>query len=262
MSDPTHVRCYESAPSGRLAFRFAREELLVQLSGMPNGNPSRVVMILFVCFTMVLPVQAGMTVYGLNDVYRIRLEELSFFIVLLLTCSFIFKLVWNHATKGFSFLPRLKFLQALCMSLIFGLTTLLILTMISGIREVLSPGVWRKQGTSYRLNDPSQEPARRKALEQLREALFDYARHRGGDFPPHDFVAEIPSRLWESPDQLGTHYYYFGGLKTNAPSRLLAMEPPIFGEHRFVLMTSGEIEKLSAREIRQWDQWLTQDERR
>ena len=48
---------------------------------------------------------------------------------------------------------------------------LLILTMISGIREVLTPGAWRRQGSSYRLNDPSQESARRRSLEQLRASL-------------------------------------------------------------------------------------------
>src|SRR6185503_14225828 len=74
-----------------------------------------------------------------RDIYRLRLEEISFFIVLLFVCSFGLKLVWNYAFKGFNFVPRLKFVQAFCVSLLFGVLMLLILTMISGIREVLTP---------------------------------------------------------------------------------------------------------------------------
>src|SRR6185503_8361956 len=165
-----------------------------------------------------------------RDIYRLRLEEISFFIVLLFVCSFGLKLVWNYAFKGFNFVPRLKFVQAFCVSLLFGVLMLLILTMISGIREVLTPDAWRHQGTSYRLNDPAQEPARRRSLEYLRGALFAFARTHEGRFPANDFVAEISDKVWESPDQFGTHYVYFGGLKTNDVGAVLAVEPLTFGD--------------------------------
>ncbi len=204
------------------------------------------------CLAGLVPVPtsyAGMTVYGLRDVYRLRFEEISFFIVLLVVCSFLFKLLWNHAVKGFGFLPRINFRQSLCLAVLFGLVMLLILAMISGIREVLTPGAWRRQGSSYRLNDPSQEPTRRRSFEQLRVALFEYARTRDGQFPPHDFVPEIPEKIWESPDQLGSHYIYSGGFTTNDLERVLAVEPINFGEPRFVLLTSGRIEQLSGKAI-------------
>lgn len=192
---------------------------------------------------------AGMTVYGLRDISRLRLEEISFFIVLLVVCTFALKLLWNHAFKGIAAVPRLRFVQAFSVALLLGLAMLLILTMISGIREVLTPEAWRHQGTSYRLNAPSQEAARRRALEQLRTALFDYARVHDGKFPAHDFVPEITEKLWESPDQLGSHYMYSGGLTTNELRALLAIEPPNFGDRRFVLRVSGRIEALSKSEI-------------
>jgi hypothetical protein len=200
-------------------------------------------------FASTLSAHAGMTVYGLNDVYRLRLEEISFFVFLLVLASFLFQLLWNHAIKGFDFLPRLKFRQALCISVLFGLTMLLVLAMISGIREVLTPGAWRRQGSSYRLNDPAQEPARRRSLEHLRGALLDYARTHEGRFPAHDFVPDISEKLWESPDQPGSHYIYSGGLTTNDPGALLAVEPPDFGDQRFVLLTSGDIQLLSNQDI-------------
>jgi hypothetical protein len=193
--------------------------------------------------------QAGMTVYSLRDIYRLRLQEISFFLVMLLGCAFLLKLLWNHAFKAMPSVPRLGFMQASCLALLLGLTMLLLLTIISGIREVLTPGAWRHQGTSYRLNDQAQEPARRRGLEQLRSALFDYARAHGGKFPANDFVPEITDKLWEAPDQLGSHYVYSGGLTTNHPGALLAIEPVNFGDRRFGLTVSGEIHLFSQTEI-------------
>jgi hypothetical protein len=210
----------------------------------------QVVLVFTASVVTVTSAHAGMTVYGLRDVVRLRLEEISFFVVLLVACSFVFQLLWNFAFKGFKAIPRLKFPQALCLALLFGLVMLLILTMISGIREVLTPGAWRKQGTSYRLNDPAQEPARRRSLEHLRGALFDYARAHEGKFPAHDFVPEISDKIWESPDQFGSHYIYSGGLTTNDVGALLAVEPLNFGDQRFVLLTSGDIKMLSDADIR------------
>jgi len=211
--------------------------------------PVLIYAIALLVFAPTLSAHAGMTVYGLRDIYRLRLEEISFFIVLLLVCAFFIKVIWNYAVKGFAFLPKLKFLQSLCLSILFGLLTLLILTMISGIREVLTPEAWRKQGSSYRLNASSQEPVRRRGMEQLRSALFDYSKQHDGHFPASDFGSEIAEKLWEAPDQIGTHYIYSGGLTTNDTERALALEPLNFGDQRFVLFVSGELRSLSKSEI-------------
>jgi hypothetical protein len=199
-----------------------------------------------------LPAHAGMTVYGLRDVYRLRFQELSFFLLLFLVCTLALKFLWNHAVKGFPSLPRLKFFQAGALALLLGLVMLVILTMISGIREVLTPGAWRHQGTSYRLNDPAQEPARQRSLEHLRSALFQYAATHDGKFPANDFTPEIADKLWESPEQNGTHYIYSGGLTTGYTNGLLAIEPLAFGESRFVLLTDGKIERRSHADIEAW----------
>jgi len=205
--------------------------------------------IVYLLLRIVPSAHAGMTVYGLRDMYRLRLEDISFFLLLLVGSALLLRVLWNYAAKGFSFLPRLKFLQAFALALLLGLVMLVILTMISGIREVLTPEAWRHQGTSYRLNDPAQEPTRRRSLEHLRGALFQYALTHGGRFPKSDFTPEIPDKLWESPDQSGSHYIYAGPLSTNTPEALLAVEPPNFGDVRFVLRVSGEIEKVSNEEI-------------
>jgi len=192
---------------------------------------------------------AGMTAYGLRDIYRLRLEEISFFVVLLLASVFMVKFLWNHAFQNSPRVPRLRFTQAACLTILFGLSTLLVLTMISGIREVLTPEAWRHQGTSYRLNAPGHEPVRKRSLEHLRTALLDYSRSHGGQFPPHDFGPEINAKLWESPDELGTRYLYTGGLTTNDTETFLAVEPPNFGDRRLVLRVSGIIEFLTQAEV-------------
>src|SRR5689334_8361939 len=74
---------------------------------------------------------AGMTVYDLNDVVRLRLEDISFFVVLLLVCGLGVKLLWNSFAKDFQRLPRLTFLRALSLTGLLGLAMLLVLVMIS-----------------------------------------------------------------------------------------------------------------------------------
>jgi len=173
----------------------------------------------------------------------------SFFIFLLFLCAFLFQITWNYAAKGFRAIPRLNYWRALSLSFLLGLAMLLILTMISGIREVLTPGAWRKQGSTYRLNDPAQEPVRRRSIEHLRAALFDYARMHDGKFPPNDFVPEIPEKIWEAPDESGSHYVYHAGFTTNDVNVLVAIEPPNFGESRFAIGGSGHVVSVNAQDI-------------
>ena len=87
---------------------------------------------------------------------------------------------------------------------------LLVLSMISGARELLTPGAWQRQGTAYKLNTSASETERRAHLETLRVALFDYAKAHDGAFPPHDFAPEIPESTWQSPDRYRSHFVYLG----------------------------------------------------
>ncbi|MFT4547621.1 MAG: hypothetical protein ACI8XO_002885 [Verrucomicrobiales bacterium] len=199
-------------------------------------------------------VSAGMTVYGLNDFYRMRLEELSFFLVLMLICTIAFRYLWNTVAKDLAWLPQLGWKQATSLSVLLGVLMLLILTMISGIREVLTPEAWRKQGTAYRLDSAEQEPVRKRSVEQLRAGLFAFAEANGGHFPKHDFSEEIADKLWDAPDRDHSRYIYFPG-KQRTPadgvgSSLLAIEPTPFGSVRFGILTSGELRRFTATEIR------------
>lgn len=201
-------------------------------------------------FFSAIPAWAGMPSYDLTDMARLRFQEISFFVVLFLACGGLLWFLWNYVAKGIPGLPRLEFKRALGLMLILSLGMLLVLSMISGARELLTPGAWRKQGSTYQVNDAASEPLRRQAMELLRSALMTYARDHEGAFPPHDYTPEIPEHLWRAPDAGGTRFIYVGGKLTNEPPKLLACEPAHFREPRFVLTTDGKIQQLDNARVR------------
>ena len=145
-----------------------------------------------------------MTVYDLTDVARLRLEDISFFAFVLLLATLGIRFLWNSLAKDFARLPRLSFLKALSLTGLLSLLMLLILVMISGARELLTPGAWYRQGSHYRPNDVGNREMRRQSMEGLRAALMQYANAHAGRFPPHDYVSEVSTKLWEAPDSSGT----------------------------------------------------------
>ncbi len=113
--------------------------------------------------------KAGMTVITLTDIARIRLDALSFFIFAYLVICWLVKLLWNHLAKTFTSMPRLDYRRALGLLFLSGLLFYVVLTMISGARELLTPGAWEKQGVGYRLRGNGKEVSK----EQRRTSLHD-----------------------------------------------------------------------------------------
>ena len=97
--------------------------------------------------------------------------------------------------------------------------------------------------------DPT-EPARTVALERLRAALWTYARGHGGRLPADDKVAEIPDELWSVPDPTGLRYVYEGGREIDRGAAPVAYEPGIYGPTRLVLLSNGEVRRMTLAEIR------------
>jgi hypothetical protein len=193
--------------------------------------------------------RAGMTVYDLTDVARLRLEDISFFGFLLLIATLGIRFLWNFLAKDFTRLPRLTFMKALSLTALLSLSMLLVLVMISGARELLTPGAWSRQGSHYRPNDVGNAEQRQQSIEALRSALVQYAHNHNGQFPPHDYITEIPTRSWEAPDSSGTRYIYFAGLTLDRTNSLLFCEPQNFGDERLVVFADGKIQKLKTDEI-------------
>jgi hypothetical protein len=199
------------------------------------------------------------------------LQVISFCIVLSLVLAFVFQRCWNRLAQDFRAMPPLSYRNSVGVIIVASLFCGLILTMISGARELMTPGAWKKVGTHYELVDPKTAPTpipdhiRKRGMEQFRDALWQHARAHDGSLPEDPFRGGLPETFWRSPDETGTPYgYILRGTKkvaslipsesTTMPSQdsgtyVLAYEPKTFGDTRYVLFSSGAVVKMTAKEL-------------
>ena len=125
------------------------------------------------------PVWAGMPTPVVTDYVRtvrlsesaeLRVQAISFFLVVLLAMGLVVRWLWNSSRKDFPRLPRIAYSKSLGLVLCWGLLFLVVLTMIAATRELMTPGSWQKKGLLYQVTDapraaPQQEP---QAPEQQR----------------------------------------------------------------------------------------------
>src|SRR5438309_1420396 len=116
------------------------------------GSPNRVITIV-ICLTLLAPpvAYAGMPSLTLTDVGRMRAQTISFFLFGFLLSAWLIQRLWNYLRKDFTILPRLTYGKAVGMVSLWGLLFVLVLTMISGARELMTPGAWKKSGFTYKL---------------------------------------------------------------------------------------------------------------
>jgi hypothetical protein len=191
-------------------------------------------------------------VFRLTDAASERLQAISFFVVGVLAAAGAVQFLWNRLRKDFVTLPRLSYGRALCGVILWGLVSVVVLTMISGARELMTPGAWKKQGFTYRLAEqPAEagtEPSadtRRRNLEQLRAALWHFAALHEGRFPERGRVPGFDPSIWLDPES-GVPYLYATGLRADTHRRLLACEPESDHAERWVLFTNSEISLLDS----------------
>ena len=211
-------------------------------------------------FLLCLPAQAGMTVITLTDAARARLDVLSFFLVAYLLLGLAVKALWNSLAKSFERMPRLTYRRALALLLLSGLFLYVILTMISGARELLTPGAWEKQGVGYRLREDSgkdeSKDERKQRLTKLRDLIWAHAERNKGKAPLGPFTGEVPLEAWRIAD--GNFYAYLKPETVGAGHEILVYEPASAGARRFILFTDGSIEdwaegKLNSELKRLWE---------
>jgi len=125
--------------------------------------------------------------------------------------------------------------------------------MISGARELLTPGAWERDGSVYKLagrETVASEPERRAALMTLKKTLWDYAAAHGGAFPPAANGGDIPASAWETPDISRIHYLYVPDRRADGSDRPVAYEPAVFRLPRLVLCADGQIRGMNEAELR------------
>jgi hypothetical protein len=182
---------------------------------------------------------------------------ISFFLLGLLACAGVIRWIWNGLRKDLPVLPRLSYGRALGIIVLWGLLFVLVLTMISGARELMTPGAWEKKGLTYKLVEPplieKQITARVEAISRLGDQLVSHAKGHGDAFPDTDHAGKIAEALWHVPSPPGGRYVYVGGLLADWENgrwrSLLAYEPDSVGPDRLVLMTDGSVQWMPATEI-------------
>ena len=202
---------------------------------------------------------AGMPSLTLGDVKRalapsslslMRLEVISFFGLGFLAFAWAIQLLWNSLRKDFTRLPRLSYGKAVGLLGLWGLLFILVLTMISGARELMTPGAWEKQGPTYRLVQDKPSAAEREiterheAIERLRDALVRYALAHDRHYPPLEEAGRsIPEPLWRMPG--GGRYVYRGGplpVEDSPGSSIpVVHESEAVGPDRLVAMPDGSV---------------------
>ncbi len=205
------------------------------------------------------PAAAGMPSVSLTDAASLRLQSISFFLFLFLGSALIVRWLWNSFRTDFPRLPHLSYPKALGLVGLWGLLFVLVLTMISGARELMTPGAWKKGGATYSLADepkpeqvqPPPEPSeatRRERLRNLFHALAAHAVSHEGRYPPPNDTA-IAAHLWKTPHNSTAPYIYLSGRTTADPGRVLACEPEVFREWRLVLFTNGDVRRMTSEEL-------------
>jgi hypothetical protein len=206
---------------------------------------------------------AGMPSVNLADWAVLRVETISFFLVVLLGSAAVVRWLWNTLAADFPRLPRLTYRRALAAVVLWGLLLAVVLTMIAGSRELLTPGAWQKHGLLYKVVSPAAPKQsisedknnlnqRRQHLAALQKALWAYAATHAGEFPAESEPA-VEASLWEMPGTGGMRYLYVSGKKAEELADFhepLACEPEIYGPNRLVLTTDGHVVEMTSTELR------------
>jgi hypothetical protein len=185
-----------------------------------------------------------------------RLQAISFFVASLLLCAWGVRWLWSTLSRDVPWLPELTYRRSLSLVVLWGLLFVVVLTMISGARELMTPGAWRKQGWTYKLaetepNTPKNfdlRVERRKSLERLRQHLWQHAATHQGRFP--DLADSNPDAdLWNIPGAPGLKFILVPNRHADEAGRLLVCEPELENEERQVLLTNGMLGTMRTAEI-------------
>lgn len=219
--------------------------------------------VLLLALTFVPAAEAGMPGVSLSSMARMRLEVISFFFLGFVFSSTVIWWIWNSLARDFLFLPKITLGKSCGLVALWGLLFVVVLTMISGARELMTPGAWERTEQTYRLRDqerPESTPAsaglvdarlsdRREKLERLGIALARHAALHEGRFPAA--VADVePLELWQIPQAHGEQYGYLPGRSVSDGKRLIAYEPDSFDDHSLVLHADVSVSSVSAVELR------------
>jgi hypothetical protein len=195
----------------------------------------------------------------LSELARLRLDAISFFLLLLLISALGVRWIWNSLRTDFPNLPLLSYRRAVSMVVLWGMLSVIVLTMISGARELMTPGAWQRDGFTHSLKDRPDEKSsvefamtrhveRREKLTELWRELMGFAVRNDGRFPSQRDSEMIDAQYWDVVDAPSLNFVYLEG-RTAEKDDLLAYEPDCYVDGQLGLLTSGEIRFVHQPEI-------------
>jgi hypothetical protein len=92
------------------------------------------------------------------------LQGFSFFVASLFLCAWAVKGLWHVLRRDLTWLPSLSYGRSLSLVILWGFLFVVVLTMISGARELMTPGAWQKKGWTYELAEPP--PVQRDSMAE------------------------------------------------------------------------------------------------
>jgi len=209
----------------------------------------------------------GMPSITLTDVARMRLSTVSLFLLLIVLSAWGIRWLWNGVRKDFPKLPKLTLRGAIQGVLLWGLVFVVVLTMISGARELMTPGAWQKNGLTYSLADQPQSTSaveiaaevqkqlasqaeRISRLQQLHIVLREWSQQHDGQWPMQEQFDELPETLRLVPGDVPAQYIYRhrpiigngDAVTTSDANEPLIIEPAVFGDDsQLALYRSGVV---------------------
>ncbi len=191
--------------------------------------------------------------FTLSDLAEMRVQSISFFLAVLLLGAWGVQQLWNGLRRDFPKLPRLGYRRALMLVALWGLLFMLVLSMISGARELMTPGAWEKEGLTYRLADDREErrleSIRWGRLAELKVALWQHAAQHDGRLPASVDADGLPPGVWESADVTAAPYVYRPGSIAGEGENLVAYEPALFPLPRLGLFSDGTMRAIDEDEL-------------
>lgn len=231
-----------------------------------NNNAINNSIISIVCFGLLIltseSADAGMGYPTISDFGRLRLKTLSFFLVAFLLFSYLFHICWHQIRNAIPRLPKLSFRQSMGMMFLWGLVFIVVLIMISGARELMTPGAWKKNGFTYQLTEASRSEkglsvvnsdlANEKinSLLKLKVELMQFAENNSGRFPSEEEYKSWTYDLKKIPNTLGATWVYVPESTIEDSKSLLFFHP--FSENESLticLFVDGSMQVLSKEEF-------------
>jgi len=201
------------------------------------------------------PANAGMPSPELvvTELAQRRLEELSFFVAGFLGLTAFVRWLWNGLQRDWPGWPKLSYRSALSLMLLWGLLLVVVLSLVSGARELMTPAAWEANGVTFRLRraipaavvDTEYGP-RLKRLEDLRFVLWKFAAEHDGRFPTSEEYRQLDPEVWMFDAPAGLSYRYTPGLSIRDAGQILVYEPDVSGDGQLVVRADGSIGKLTS----------------